>query len=58
MNKEQLLNRKEQIQTKFNEVERKRGEAETEMARLQGEFRLINDLLKELEPTAAPDESN
>ncbi len=46
MTKEQLLDKRSEVEKKFNELA-------GELARLQGEYRLLTDMLKELEPEEA-----
>jgi predicted nuclease with TOPRIM domain len=48
MEASELLTRKHAVEDKFNELEQRKSELSGEMYRLQGEYRLINELLDNL----------
>lgn len=52
MQKESLEQRKTAIQSRFDELSKQKTDIDDEMKRLQGEFRLVEDLLKEPTPQA------
>lgn len=47
MNKDLLLRRKAEIEQRYDELARNKADTEDEMKRLQGEHRLVSDLLKD-----------
>ncbi len=50
MNQEALLRRKAAIETRFEELSKNKETVDTEMKRLQGEHRLVSELLAETSP--------
>jgi hypothetical protein len=53
MKRQQLFDKKAATEQAFNDLVAKKNEIETELARLQGEFRLIESLLAEPEESEA-----
>lgn len=52
MNKKQLMKRLQEIEASFNTLSEQKTQAEDEMKRLQGEHRVVTDLISQLSPSA------
>jgi hypothetical protein len=51
MNKEEITAKKEEVQKKFNETMLQMNMVKDELLRLQGEFRILEEMEKKLTPT-------
>ena len=54
MNKETLIAKRTELEKTFNNVQTKVGELNQELLRLQGEYRLVDSQIKELEALETP----
>lgn len=54
MNKEQLLQRRNELEAGFEVTQKQRDSLTEELLRMQGKFNLINELLVEIESTSYP----
>jgi hypothetical protein len=49
MDKESLVKRKQEVEDRFNTLSSQRAETDAEQLRLQGEYRILKDLLEQFE---------
>lgn len=54
MDKASLVAKRDALQPRFDQVTTQKTESEQEQYRLQGEFRLLNQLIEELEQSESP----
>lgn len=58
MDIEELKKQREQVEAKFTQLDKRRNEDLQEMHRLQGEHRLLGELVNELEKAAQPEKQD